>query len=197
MKNSTCDGCIACVTQSEQVRDMLRDALWDCRFATEVFATPDQCLQSLGAHRYDLVLVDCGGDTPGALELVTRSRQMVRQIPAVLLVERGDVRAAVWAIQAGATDCVEKPVEVTRLIPALHAILSRTDSRGPDSGTALTRAESAVLHHTLASRTSREIGGILCRSHRTIEVQRRSIMCKFGVTRLVDLMRKQAALGRL
>jgi two-component system response regulator FixJ len=176
---------------------MLRDALWNCRFATEVFATPDQCLQSLGTHRYDLVLVDCGGDTSGALELVTKAQQMARQTPAVLFVERGDVRAAVRAIKAGATDCVEKPIEATRLIPALNAVLGQTEFRSPDGGMVLTKTEDIVLHAILEGGTNREIADLLHRSRRTVEVHRRNIMRKLGATTVVSLVRRSMSLAQL
>ncbi len=194
-KNNTSARCVVCMTHSGEIRGMLIDTLHEYGFSTNLFDTPDQCLRLLRTCQSDLLLIDCDGDTSSALELLAQSQQLVRQPPAVLLVQRGDVWTAVRAIQTGAADCVEKPIEMTRLISTLRTVLQQTRFKYPGGGAALTDAEATVLHHILQGKTSREIAGLLCRSHRTVEVHRHHIMRKLGATTVVGLVKKTASLG--
>jgi DNA-binding NarL/FixJ family response regulator len=93
------------------------------------------------------------------------------------------------------TDCLEKPVTIESLVPAVNELFGLIKARASDSKKALTSAEATVLRHVLQGRTNRQIGQSLHRSPRTIEVHRSHIMRKLGASTIVDLVRAASARG--
>jgi two-component system, LuxR family, response regulator TtrR len=103
----------------------------------------------------------------------------------------------VRAIRAGATDCLEKPVDTGRFLRAVGSLLRATDAAPPGAEPLLTKTEATVLRLVLQGETSQEIAETLHRSRRTIEVHRRNIMRKLQVSDLADMVKKAARQGYL
>lgn len=105
------------------------------------------------------------------------------------------MRDAVLAMQIGATDVLEKPYSVEPLIQAAQsncsndAINTKQSTNGFDlSG--LTKREREILDQLLTGRSAKTIGKQLKISSRTVEVHRRSIFRKTGVTSHATLISK-------
>lgn len=162
-----------------------------CRFPESA-----ACLEQLAGKPCDLLIVDFDGSPAEALELLAGVRQARPSVACLALVDRGDISAAVRAMKAGASDCLERPVKQDELISAVEMALDRRHAPIP-LDVCLTPTEARVLHLILAGMTSRDAADALHRSRRTIEVHRRHIMGKLGASNAAALVRQAAALGLL
>lgn len=142
-----------------------------------------------------LVVLDTGGDGPNTLRLLSQVRQTRPGIAVLVLIEKGDVATAVAAMKAGATDCLEKPITREALLASAAHVESRTDPAANQPTACLTTREHIVLQHLLEGRTNRYIATVLCRSPRTIEVHRRSIMRKLHASNRASLVRQAHRAG--
>lgn len=154
-----------------------------------VATTDRECLDLLDRHDWRLLVIDAGNGSRGALRLLSHCRQMYPDLTTLVLVRRGDIATTVQTMKAGATDCIEIPIDTTRLLTVIAALCQGQDRNHCDAYDVLTRTERLVLHHILEGQTSQEIAEQLCRSRRTIEVHRRNIMKKMNAESLVDLVK--------
>ena len=84
----------------------------------------------------DVVLLDLVLPDGNGLELLRRVRATPLGPPVVMLTGHGDVRLAVEAIRAGASDYLVKPYDLRTLLATLHAALvNNTARRNADSQT--------------------------------------------------------------
>lgn len=153
-----------------------------------VASRPD--LRGLDPGECELLIVDLDGQAGAQLELLTQCRRLHPYLPALVLVGRGDTPAAVAAMKAGATDCLEKPLTPVRLWSAVTTVLGNGPSSRPQVCQALTKAEIRVLHLLLAGKTNVQIAEQFHRSRRTVEAHRRNIMRKLGAAHICDLVKQ-------
>jgi two-component system response regulator TtrR len=157
--------------------------------SVRALAKPEDCLRCLHEQDCHLLVVDIDGDAAVGLEALRASYRAAPHLPQLVLVPHGDIAAAVMAMKTGATECLEKPIKSDRLRSTLETILNRSHSVAPRRQTVLTRMERLVLRHILKGKTSQEIAAILNRSPRTVEVHRRNLMRKLGVSNVVQLVK--------
>ncbi len=150
--------------------------------------------ESSERHNYALFVVEIGDDTHREIRLVARLKQTHPHIPVLAVIDRGNIPLAVEAVQAGADDCLEKPVELLETLATVDELLEQTERPIPCR---LTPTETIVLRHLLDGKTSRQIADTLCRSPRTIEVHRSHIMHKLDVSTMVDLVKAASGMGFL
>ena len=113
--------------------------------------------------------------------------------PVLAIIERGDVRAAVAAVKAGAFDVVEIPFAAADVLMTVERALGEEApaelevARGRLAR--LTSRERDVLRGLMAGKINKTIGQELGISPRTVEVYRSHIMTKTRVDSLPDLLR--------
>ena len=151
---------------------------------------PDECLDLLGTCAWRLLVLDATDRTDSVLDVLSKSRRVYPDVPALVLVRHGDTQTAVQAMKAGASDCLEMPAEPALWQAAVESLCRQTSLKPVGRRAALTHAEEVVLGHILEGRTNQEIANLLCRSTRTIEVHRRHLMTKLGAGNLVDLVKR-------
>lgn len=144
-----------------------------------------------------LLVVDLDGDVTAARQSLIELRQEHLQTPLLAIVEHGDVAAAVQAMKAGASHCLQRPIDTQQLASAMDELLGQADLQTDQAGLSLTATETTVLRHIVQGQTSRQIAKTLCRSPRTIKVHRSHIMRKLHASTMVDLVRAARALGLL
>ena len=159
------------------------------------FRSAEECHKLLSEGNCDLLVVDLDGDASRSLDLLAELEQRCSRTLKLALVDHGDIPTAIQAIKAGATDCLEKPVERERLVRGIDDLLQQTAQDLHHAKSVLTPMETTVLHLILEGKTNHETAQALHRSPRTIEVHRRHIMQKLGVSNMVDLVRTASAMG--
>ena len=189
--------------------DSLRDAL---RFVleTEGWRVADHA----GAREF---LTRDAPSTPGCVVLDIRmpgmsgieaQRAMLERgidLPIIFLTGHGDIDMAVSALQEGALDFIQKPVDNERLLAviayAASANLAKRAGR-VDAATLLERAASLTERELEIARAladglvNREIAERLQIAQRTVEVHRAAAMRKLGIRKPAELASLRAFLDR-
>jgi FixJ family two-component response regulator len=118
--------------------------------------------------------------------------------PIIFLSGRANVPSSVHAMQAGAVDFLEKPVDSDILLTAIERAAARDrDARKAaeerktvvDRVNRLTPREFEVLGHVIAGRLNKQIAYDLGTVERTVKIHRTRMMAKMGVQTVVDLVR--------
>ena len=177
------------------VREAVRETLENSNFTVSCFGSPIECLTRLRSKKCDLLITDLKMPEKDGIELLTDVRQLAPWVPVLMITGYGDIPTAVKAMQAGAVDFIEKPLDKKNFVRKIRSILQKNVSSHPNLGTSLTRTEKKILQLVLDGMSNKEISHLLHRSARTIEVHRAHIMHKLGVDNLVDLVKRVAAMG--
>jgi FixJ family two-component response regulator len=178
----------------------------ECRVLLESSFAPDEmsisgfsehrgCLDRLAAKPCDLLIVDLDGCEPEGLDMLEQARRMAPWVLSLAIVEHAAVPCAIKAVRAGASDCLDKPVQQERLLTTVRTLLARVDISTGRRPKALTQMEAQILQLILAGRTSYDIAADLHRSKRTIDVHRKNIMRKLQATSLVDFIKRALEMG--
>lgn len=157
------------------------------------FDRTSDCLTSIRHGGCQVLVTNVPHPEEEGLELLSKVRRIAPWLPIIMLVEPGRIDTAVEAMKAGATDCLERPPQTSRLLSAVNRALRQVCDRTPSKP--LTEAEQNVLHLVLQGKTNGEIASELHRSRRTVEVHRANIMVKLGADHIVDLVRNAALAG--
>lgn len=177
------------------IRQAVRETLEDSNFKVSCFGSPAECLTRLRSQRCDLLITDLKMPEKNGIELLMDIKHIAPWIPVLIITGYGDIPTAVKAMQAGAVDFIEKPLDKKNLVRKIRATLQKNASTNPDLGDSLTRAEMRILQLVIQGKSNKEISNLLHRSARTIEVHRAHIMHKLGVDNLVDLIKRVASMG--
>ena len=119
-------------------------------------------------------------------------------LPSIMITGHGDVPTAVKAMQAGASDFIEKPFGHEELIASIENALEQTteSARSQDRRVAasahlknLTTRQRQILDLVLAGHPSKNIAADLGISQRTVENHRAEIMRKTGSRSIPALIR--------
>ncbi len=159
------------------------------------FSEQQAFIDKLSARPCDLLIFDLQGPKSEGLDLLERVRRMVPWMQSMVIVEQGAICDAIRAIKAGASDCLDKPVEQDRFLAAVETQLAKVGTSPRRRPRALTPREVQILQMILAGRTSFEMADDLHRSKRTIDVHRKNIMRKLQATGLVDLIKRALGMG--
>lgn len=182
---------------SSQVFGMFAGVVRQYGATARSFATAEECLKMLREQECTLLAIDVDDTATSGLHLIAESRKVCPQAATLVLVEHGDIPMAVKALKAGATDCLEKPIDEDRLPSTVERLLGPSQPASRHVKAHLTNTEVRVLHGILEGKTSKEVAERLHRSPRTVEVHRRNIIRKLGVSNLVDLVKQAAMMGFL
>jgi len=154
------------------------------------FTCAFDCLEQLRSQRCDLLITDVKMPGMDGIELLAEAKRITPWLPVMVITGFGDIPMAVRAMKAGASNFIEKPLDRESFLAAVESMLMRNNPSVSFLGESLTKAERKVLHLVLDGKSNKEIAHTLCRSKRTVEVHRSSIMFKLGVDNLVDLVKR-------
>lgn len=166
-------------------------------YAVEVYESGTEFLERADLERPGCLVLDLSmGDTSG-LEVQKALNARQCPLPVIFLTGTAAVHHAVDAMQAGATDFLEKPFENADLLRRVDLALTRDlaerqarcgRERIRERLARLTPRERQVLGLIVKGLTSKEIARELGTSHRTVELQRARIMEKTGAATLAALL---------
>lgn len=152
-----------------------------------------------GCLLLDLHLPDLSG-----LELQQELAQRNVTMPVVFLTGRGDIRASVHAMQAGAEDFLTKPVVESELLAAIERALARDRAQRAEAGrieelraryATLSSPERNVMTYVISGHLNKQIAYRFGRAERTIKAHRARVMEKMEAESTADLVRMAGLLG--
>ena len=118
------------VEDRDSLRRLMRRALEQEGYAVSTARDGTEGIRCVESQPFDLVLTDL--KLPGAtgIDVVRASRRAQPDVPVVVLTAYGTVTTAVDAMKQGATDFLEKPVELDDLSQLVSSLTGEDDSGG-------------------------------------------------------------------
>ena len=103
---------IICVVDDEvTVLRAIERTLKSLGVQVKAYTSAKECLRYLSRHQCHLLITDFKMPDMDGLELVKRARALAPWLPVIVITGFGDVPLAVKAINMGACDFIEKPLE--------------------------------------------------------------------------------------
>lgn len=168
-------------------------------FQTTCSRDLDMFCSSLDRRRPDVVVASMVIGADSGLSILRRVRAMRSGTPVFLLSEAPQIKLAVAAMKAGASDVVAKPLDTEYLLGAVRDALRKDVHIGAGQGgqrvlevrgfSRLTPREREVMQLITNGLSNKEAGRELGISPRTVEVHRARVMEKLGARNTADLMR--------
>ena len=164
----------------------------------DAYATPHEFLDVWRRGDGACLVLDLMMPQMSGLELLGHLRARGSELPVLFLTGAADVRVAVEAMRAGATDFLEKPFENAVLVQRVRLAMHLGDQRRAgamqkhaiEQRTAtLSPREREVMDLVVEGMSTRQIAAHLNLSGRTVEVHRARIMEKMEANTLADLVR--------
>ncbi len=140
---------------------------------------------------------------PGGMDglvLLELLRREGSSLPTIMVSGTGDIRSAVRALKAGASDFIEKPYSQGDLLAAVQGTITKGCGKPVDTGRVerfakLSSRERQVLDFVLEGLISKQIAARLDISPRTVEIHRGNMMAKTGARNVPDLIRLAVSSG--
>jgi len=116
---------ILVVDDEKNIRRTLRMVLEGSGFNTLEAESAEQCLETLGRDEVDLVILDVRLPKMSGIEALQRIRNEpeTRKLPVLMVSGHASLAEAVQAVQLGATDFFEKPLDRDRILVTVRNAL--------------------------------------------------------------------------
>ncbi len=183
------------VDDEPRVREVICETLEQSGIRVSCFSNAVECIEQLRRQKCHLLITDLRMPRMDGVELVTNARVIAPWLPVLMVTGYGDIPTAVKAVKAGVVDFIEKPLAKEEFLGRVKSLLAKSARDDESLGTPLTRRETRVMKLIIDGKSNKEIANLLHRSVRTVEVHRSRVMEKLGVTNLVDLIKRTAAMG--
>jgi DNA-binding NtrC family response regulator len=106
---------IVVLDDEQRMADIISMVLRRESYDVESFTDPHAALAELEKHPFDLLLTDLRMPGLDGVEVLRRAREIVPDLPIILITAHATVPTAIEAMRAGAFDYVEKPFDNTEL----------------------------------------------------------------------------------
>jgi DNA-binding response OmpR family regulator len=113
------------IDDERTIRLTFRLALETDGYEVQDAASADEAMMGFQSEKYDLVVLDLRIGEDSGLDVLASMRQQGIQTPTLMITAYGSIRNAVRAIQLGAIDFLEKPIEPVALRKIVADILGR------------------------------------------------------------------------
>lgn len=194
-------GTVFVVDDDEAIRNGLSMLLHTYGYTVETFPSAQPFLQRCESPMPErrMAILDLNMPDMDGLELQAELQRRRVSLPMVFLSGEGDIPAAVQAVQNGAVDFVEKPVDTNLLIDRIDTALKQRDSDHEHDTAAretlacldtLTSREREVLENLAGGKISKVIAQDLAISERTVELHRSRILKKLGARNTAELLNR-------
>lgn len=186
------------VDDDEEVRDSLKLLIESVGLETETYESAQAYLESFDPARAGCLILDVRMKGMSGLTLQEELNKKFMCPPIIIITGHGDVKMAVRAVKAGASDFLEKPFNEQKLLDSIHvAIEQDAEQRGKALKLAeiqtkvdrLTGREKEVMELIVTGMQNKNIAGELNISQSTVEAHRSKVMEKMEARTLSDLMR--------
>jgi FixJ family two-component response regulator len=195
---------IVVIDDDASMRRALENLLKSVGFAVELFASPQEFLQSGRPDRPGCIVLDVRFPGRSGLDMQRDLANSDVQLPIIFITGYGDVPMSVRAMKAGAVEFLTKPFRDQDLLDAVGAALEtdRTRRAGEmrlaelrSRSDTLTARERQVMSLVVAGRLNKQIAGELGVSEMTVKMHRRQVMRKMQASGVAQLVRLADQLG--
>jgi len=192
------------VDDEADLRKALTRLLQTEGYRVVAFSSAEEFLKLQPATSGCCLILDVSMPGIGGLELQQQLTRAGITVPIIFLTGRSDIPMSVRALKGGAADFLTKPVDASKLLPAVRAALEKSAAQQiADAEVAelrqrfaqLTPRERQVLQQVLTGKLNKQIAADLGISLHTIKVHRGRMMVKLGIQAVADLVRAARKLG--
>lgn len=186
------------VDDDAALRDSAAFLLSSAAMQARTYDTALKLLERANELEAGCIVTDVRMPEMNGLELIEELARLGVRHPIIVITGHADVKMAVAAMKAGATDFLEKPLEDEAFIRAVRAALERNQSEAAKSQeraaveqrlSQLTARERDVFHAVTSGDSNKSAALKLGISPRTVEIYRANVMSKMGAGTLSDLVR--------
>jgi DNA-binding NtrC family response regulator len=121
----TSQGAVLIVDDEAAIRESLQALLEMEGYEVHTAEDGQEGLARLAEHPYDLVLLDFALPERNGIEILHDIRERDAELPVIMITAYGTVENAVNAMQAGATNFIQKPWDNEKLLADVRAALAR------------------------------------------------------------------------
>jgi FixJ family two-component response regulator len=184
------DGLVYVIDDDAEVRTALSFLLRSMQAQSWPFSGGEDFLDALDTLKPGLVLLDMRMPDPDGLSVLRELAGRKLDWPVVAITGHGDIKLAVSAMQAGAFDFLEKPMEEEELSSVLERgfaeLAQRRETRASIDDArsrinSLNGREQSVLKGIMMGQSNKVIASALGLSVRTVEMHRNNLVRKLGV----------------
>ncbi|MGS0729495.1 response regulator transcription factor, partial [Shewanella sp. 0m-11] len=156
----------------------------------------DAFLHQVDLHSPGIAILDVQMPGMDGSALLTHMTQAQSPIAVIMLSGHGSIAMAVQAIQKGALDFLEKPVDGDKLVLLLNQASQQTEQTMQlklerqalgDKLATLTPREHEVMNKVLEGKLNKVIAAELNVAQRTLELHRQKVMQKMQVSNVAEL----------
>src|SRR5437879_1092292 len=122
---SSTAGSVLIIDDEAAIRESLETLLGLEGYAVEVAATGREGLELLAERQFDLVLLDLALPERNGMEVLQQIRSRDPELSVVMITAYGTLENAVKAMQAGATNFIQKPWANEKLLADVRAAVAR------------------------------------------------------------------------
>jgi len=201
----TAEPTVFVVDDNADLRRSLQSLLEAARLPVETFASAQDFLERYDGRRPGCIVLDIRLRGESGLDLQEELRGRQVTLPIIVMTGYGDVPTSVRAFKGGAIDFLQKPVPPKKLLERIREALEIDRQARATAGqhaivfddiARLTPRQRQVMDQLALGSSCREIAAALKISVRTVEVHRRVVLRKMGVSSVAHLVRAVARLER-
>ena len=192
------------VDDDASMRQALARLLQSVQLRVEVFASPQEFLQSERPNVPSCLVLDVRLPGLSGLDFQAELAKADIRVPIVFITGHGDIPMSVRAMKAGAVDFLAKPFRDQDLLDAVTAAIQRDQKRREHENamtdlrahfSSLTPREREIMALVASGLMSKQIAAEVGLSEITVKVHRSHLMKKMGARSVADLVRMAEALG--
>jgi two-component system CheB/CheR fusion protein len=198
-------GALAFVVDDDiSVRAAIAELLQQNGMAVQSYASGEDFLRAYVPGQEACLVLDAHLLGMSGFEVLHKIGTAGGWLQTIMITGQGDVATAVQAMQAGASDFIEKPVSGDDLLASITRALERAHDSTKRAAwheqaaaqlKPLTSRQREIMTMVLAGHPSKNIAADLCISQRTVENHRAAIMQKANVKSIPALARLALAAG--
>ena len=192
------------VDDDASMRQALARLLQSVQLRVEVFASPQEFLQSERPNVPSCLVLDVRLPGLSGLDFQAELLKADVRMPIVFITGHGDIPMSVRAMKAGAVDFLAKPFRDQDLLDAVTTAIQRDQKRREHENamtdlrahfSSLTPREREIMALVASGLMSKQIAAEVGLSEITVKVHRSHLMKKMGARSVADLVRMAEALG--
>lgn len=124
-ENGRSMGRVLIVDDEAAIRESLQTLLEMEGYDSSTAASGEECLARMAEQPFELILLDFALPDRNGLEILQDIRERDPQLPVIMVTAYGTVENAVRAMQAGATNFIQKPWDNEKLVADVRAAVAR------------------------------------------------------------------------